>query len=178
MACDPLSFDPIAEARRHWEAHWGVRPAPAMAAVTSIMRAQQILIAGLNELLRELDLTFSRYEVLMLLYFSRRGSLPLGKIGERLQVHRTSVTGLVDRLEAQGLTRRLPHESDRRTTLAEITPAGRDVAERATELLNGARFAVPGVGDATLDRVVELLGELRLAAGDFEPGQEAPAARR
>ncbi|MHB2000604.1 MAG: MarR family transcriptional regulator [Solirubrobacteraceae bacterium] len=170
MAGKPLSFDPIAEARRQWESHWGRQPAPAMAAVTSIMRCQQILLSGLNELLRPFELTFPRYEVLMLLYLSRRGSLPLGKIGERLQVHRTSVTGLVDRLEAQGLARRLAHDRDRRKTLAEITPDGRKTAERATAILNRERFAVPGAnaGDASLDELVKLLGELRLAAGDFE----------
>lgn len=168
MPVKPLSFDPIAEARRQWESRWGTAPAPAMAAVTSIMRSQQILLGGLNELLRPFDLTFPRYELLMLLYLSRRGSLPLGKIGERLQVHRTSVTGLVDRLEAQGFARRLPHDSDRRKTLAEITPAGRSAAERATAVLNGERFAVPGADDRTLDRIVDLLDGLRLAAGDFE----------
>lgn len=167
MAAKPLSFDPIAEARRQWESHWGTQPAPAMAAVTSIMRCQQILLTGLNELLKPFDLTFPRYELLMLLYLSRRGSLPLGKIGERLQVHRTSVTGLVDRLETQGLARRLAHESDRRKTLAEITPAGRATAERATAVLNEARFSVPDSTDRSLDRLVDLLEEMRLAAGDF-----------
>ncbi|HEY1689801.1 MAG TPA: MarR family transcriptional regulator [Solirubrobacteraceae bacterium] len=167
MASKPLSFDPIAEARRQWESHWGAQPAPAMAAVTSIMRCQQILLTGLNELLKPFELTFPRYELLMLLYLSRRGSLPLGKIGERLQVHRTSVTGLVDRLEQQGLARRLAHESDRRKTLAQITPAGRRTAERATKLLNQARFSVPGGLDESLDELVRLLEEMRLAAGDF-----------
>lgn len=167
MANKPLSFDPIAEARRQWESRWGAEPAPAMAAVTSIMRCQQILLTGLNELLKPFELSFPRYELLMLLYLSRRGSLPLGKIGERLQVHRTSVTGLVDRLEGQGLARRLAHESDRRKTLAEITPAGRETAERATKVLNAARFAVPGSSDQSLDRLVQLLEEMRLAAGDF-----------
>ena len=41
-------------------------------------------------LLRPYGITFSRYEALVLLTFSRRGSLPLSKIGERLQVHATS----------------------------------------------------------------------------------------
>src|SRR5215475_250025 len=115
-----LPFDPIAEARRQWTERWGEEPGPSMSAVTSIMRVQQILLARLNELLKPHGLTFARYEALMLLYFSRRGSLPLGKIGDRLQVHPTSVTNLVDRLERDGLVRREAHETDRRTTLAEI----------------------------------------------------------
>ena len=95
-----------------------------MAAVTSVMRAQQILLARFNDLLRPHGLTFPRYEALMLLCFTRAGALPLGKIGERLQVHRTSVTNIVDKLEADGLVRRVPHGEDRRATLAEITPRG------------------------------------------------------
>ena len=119
-----LQFDPIAEARRHWEERWGSEVTPSMAAVTSIMRVQQILIGRLNAMVSDLDLTFARYEALMLLLFSSRGSLPLGKIGDRLQVHRTSVTNLIDGLERSGYVRRVAHESDRRTTLAEITPEG------------------------------------------------------
>src|SRR4051794_24147296 len=83
---DPLTFDPINEAGRQWKKHWGSSVVPPMMAVTSIMRAQQILIARLNETLEPFELTFSRYEALMLLYLSRTGSLPLGKMGVRLQV--------------------------------------------------------------------------------------------
>ena len=74
----PLRIDPIAEARRHWEARWEAEPSRAMAAVTSLMRAQQVLMARLNDLLRPLGLTFPRYEALMLLSFTRAGALPLG----------------------------------------------------------------------------------------------------
>ena len=95
-------FDPVAEARAQLDAHWGDEPVPSMSAVTSIMRVQQILLARLNDELKPFDLTFPRYEALMLLYYSRRGALPLGKMGDRLQVHRTSVTNIIDGLERSG----------------------------------------------------------------------------
>lgn len=138
-----------------------------MSAATSIMRVQQILMARLNELLKPLDLTFPRYEALMLLYLSRRGSLPLGKMGARLQVHRTSVTNLIDGLERGGYVRRIPHETDRRTTLAEITAKGRGAAERATELLNEDRFGTEPLTRAELEQVSELLERVREHADDF-----------
>ena len=95
-----LPFDPIDEAARQWALHWeGV---PQMHAVTSLMRVQQLVIGRLDALLKPLGLTFARYEALVLLTFSSRGSLPLGKMGERLQVHPTSVTSIVDRLERPG----------------------------------------------------------------------------
>jgi DNA-binding MarR family transcriptional regulator len=162
-----LPFDPIDEARRHWEERWSKQAATEMVAVTSIMRVHQILMARLNEELERFDLTFPRYEALMLLYLSRRGSLPLGKIGERLQVHRTSVTNTIDGLEKVGLVRRVPHESDRRAVLAEILPAGRRVAEEATVVLNEADFATEPLSGADLEDLSRVLRTLRVAAGDF-----------
>jgi DNA-binding MarR family transcriptional regulator len=140
---------------------------PAMIAVTSIMRAEQILIARLNELLRPWELTFSRYEGLMLLYYSRNGSLPLGKMGIRLQVHPTSVTNIVDGLEGLGYVKRERHKSDRRTTLARVTPAGRRAAAAATEALNEARFGTGPLHKAQLEEIFQLLTPLRQSAEDF-----------
>ncbi|HYC81806.1 MAG TPA: MarR family transcriptional regulator [Solirubrobacterales bacterium] len=169
MPSHQLPFDPIAEARRHWEERWTKRAATEMVAVTSIMRVHQILMARLNEELERFGLTFPRYEALMLLYLSRRGSLPLGKIGERLQVHRTSVTNTIDGLEKIGLVRRVPHESDRRAVLAEILPEGRRVAEAATAVLNDADFATEPLSGDDLEDLSRVLRTLRVAAGDF-PG--------
>src|SRR3954465_7229878 len=164
---EPLNFDPIAEAARQWRKHWGARTAPPMRAVTSIMRAQQILLARLNEALEPTGLTFPRYEALMLLFYSRKGSLPLGKIGDRLQVHRTSVTNLIDGLESLGYASRTAHPTDRRTTLAEITDAGRAAATEAAKALNDIRFAAAPLTVAELDELSEFLERLRIAAGDF-----------
>ena len=171
----PLDFDPIAAAERRWKANGWAAAAPGMAAVTSVMRAQQIYQARVDQVLRPLELSFARYELLMLLCFSRAGSLPLSKVGARLQVHPTSVTNAVDRLEAQGLIRRVPHESDRRTTLAEILPEGRDVAAKATEELNRQVFEHPGIDEPDAAALVEVLQRLRSRAGDFE-GPEASGA--
>jgi len=162
-----LSFDPIREARRQWDAHWGPEATPAMGAVTSIMRAHQILLARLNQSLAPWDLTFPRYEALMLLFYSRNGELPLGKMGDRLQVHRASVTNVVDRLVAQGFVDRVRHEQDRRTVLARITPAGRVAAQEATAVLNAERFDIAPLGEDEADRLSDLIEPLRREAGDF-----------
>jgi DNA-binding MarR family transcriptional regulator len=163
----PLPFDPIDEAGRQWRAHWPQAPVPAMMAVTSVMRVQQILLGRLNHALGEFGLTFARYEALMLLYFSRAGSLPLGKMGTRLQVHAASVTNLVDGLERAGHVQRTPHPSDRRTTLATITPRGREVAQAATDALHETRFGTGPLDDEQLTAVTELLRDARAGAGDF-----------
>src|SRR3954451_25121847 len=142
-----LGFDPIARAREQWvEQGWGTA-ADGMAAVTSLMRAHQIVLARVEATLRPLGVTFARYEVLMLLWFSRRGSLPMKVIGSRLQVHPTSVTNAVDRLEDAGLVTRSTHPEDRRAMLVALTPAGHGLAERATRALNDEVFEHPHLGD-------------------------------
>lgn len=167
---DPLPFDPIGEARRQWAARgWG-DAAPAMAMVTSVMRVQQLLLARADAELRPFDLTFARYEVLMLLSFSSRGALPLGKIGERLQVNPASVTNAIDRLEEQRLVERVPNPDDGRGTLARLTDEGRARATAATEAMNARVFADVGVGPDGLERLFELLRDVRRVAGDFADG--------
>lgn len=162
-----LPLDPIAEARRQWVAHGWRDAAAGMAAVTSITRAQQLLQRRIDDELRDLDLTFARYEVLMLLHVSRRGSLPMGVVGSRLQVHPTSVTSAVTKLEAQGFVRRERHPTDGRAKLAVLTDDGRAVALEATERLNAAVFTDPGIPDDEVETLVGILTGLRARAGDF-----------
>ena len=167
MSGHRLTFDPIAEARRQWDLHWRSEATPQMVAVTSIMRAQQILLQRLNALLEPLDLTFPRYETLMVVYYSRHGELPLGKLSDRLQVHRASVTNVIDKLETSGYVTRVAHASDRRTILARISDAGRAAAEQATRALNTAEFAMAPLDDDACEKVFEVLEPLRRDAGDF-----------
>jgi DNA-binding MarR family transcriptional regulator len=138
-----------------------------MMTVTSVMRVQQIWLARLNETLAPFELTFARYEALMLLYLSRAGSLPMGKIGVRLQVHPTSVTNLIDGLEKLGYAQRTPHPEDRRTTLAAITARGRKVASAATDALNGSRFGTEPLRASELRSLTAVLTRARRGAGDF-----------
>ena len=159
--------DLIAEARRQWSEHWGEDALASMAAVTSIMRAHQILLARLNRLLAPWELTFARYEALMLLYYARSGALPLGKIGARLQVHPTSVTNTIDGLERLGLVARATHERDRRMTLAALTARGREVARAATAALNEAQFATAPLDAGELDALFAMLRRVRADEGDF-----------
>lgn len=169
----PLPLDPIEEAHRQWTEHgWG-EVADGMAAVTSLVRAQQIVMARVDEALKPSGLTFSRYELLMLLSFSKTGALPMAVASARLQVHPTSVTNTVDRLEAAKLVKRVPHPSDRRATLIEITDAGRELVAKATGQLNRQVFADTGLPPERLQLLLELLSEFRQSAGDFDTGNRA-----
>jgi DNA-binding MarR family transcriptional regulator len=162
----PLRFDPIERAAQHWAEQIG--PSTTMAAVTSVMRVQQLLLSAIDGALRPHELTFARYEALVLLSFSRRGSLPMRVMGERLQLHPTSVTNIVDRLQAQQLVRRLPHPTDRRTTLVEITEEGRVRMKEATRVLTELDFGLVGLTQDEASLLTTLLGRVRRACGDFE----------
>jgi DNA-binding MarR family transcriptional regulator len=163
----PLGWDPIAEAKRQWQQHgWG-DAADGMAAVTAIVRTQQILLSRIESALKPFDLTFARFELLALLNFTRNGSLPMAKTSERLQVHPTSVTNAVDRLEKAALVCRVAHPTDGRATLVEITDEGRSRVLAATTALNSAVFENPGFGEAELEQLNGMLGRFRREAGDF-----------
>ena len=162
---EPLPFDPITRAAELWDARIG--PARTMAAVTSIMRVQQILLSAVDGALRPHGLTFARYEAMVLLTFARTGRLPMRVMGERLQLHPTSVTNIVDRLQADGLVRRTPHPTDRRATLVEITDAGSTLLERATKSVTAIDFGLTGLTAQQETQLTELLGRVRHAAGDF-----------
>lgn len=166
-----MSTDPIALAESHWSDHgWGAAAA-GMRFVTTITRVQQLLHQRIDELLRP-DLTFARYEILMLLVFSRRGALPMSVIGSRLQVHAASVTSAVTRLERDGYVERVAGETDRRRVLARITPAGRRRALKATELLNARVFGDTGLPGPSLRATAAELDRLRAHFGDAIGGDD------
>jgi len=164
----PLPFDPIAEAFRQWTTHeWGEEE--AMAATTSIMRAQALILSRVDAALAPFGLTFARYEVLALLQLTRTGALPLGKMGMRLMVHPASVTNAVDRLADAGLVRRRPHPTDGRTTLAEITDAGRDVVTRATKELAAIRYGLDDLSDDDCRQITDIFEDLRRGVDFIDP---------
>jgi DNA-binding MarR family transcriptional regulator len=162
---DPLA-DPIMEAARQWETHgWG-EAADGMAMMTSVVRAQQLVMARIDEQLRPLDLTLARFEILRLLAFTRSGSLPMAKLGSRLQVHPTSVTSAVSRLVKQGFVERSPGADDRRVVLATITDEGRRITDRATKALNAQVFTTPGLAPDAVRDLTSRLTALRAGLGE------------
>ena len=142
----------------------------AMAAATSVMRAQQIVATAVDRALSPHDLTFARYEVLMLLSFTSSGSLPITKVGERLMVHPTGITKLVDKLEQQGLVQRIanpdrparhPRRDHRRG------PGARAGGHRGRDRACGSAPTSP---TTTSSRSSPWCGSWRSTAGDLSLG--------
>ena len=173
---DHKSFDPLAEAHRQWDARWPGE-ADRMAAVTSVMRVQQLLLGRVEDILKPFGITFAAYEALRLLAFTRAGSLPMGKLGARLMVHPAAVTNAIGKLEQRGLVRRQMSPEDRRVVLAVITEDGRALAEEATGALNQAAFGLPGMSWEEAANVTAALRTIRAATGDIDaPSSRSPAS--
>ncbi|MCB0993337.1 MAG: MarR family transcriptional regulator [Acidimicrobiales bacterium] len=161
-----VAQDPVELAVGNWHRFgWGA--VDSMAAATSITRVHQVMTARIDAALKPLGLNFSRFEVLALLSFTREGQLPMGKIGDRLQVNAASVTNTIGRLEADGLVERVAHPTDGRATLARILEPGREAAARAAVALAEIHFGLDGLGPRETASVTEAFGGFRRANGDF-----------
>lgn len=170
----PLPVDPIAEAKRQWVEHGWSRAANGMALVTSIMRAQQLMLARVETALKPFNLSFARYELLTLLSFSRAGVLPMSSVTARLQVHPTSVSNTVDRLERDGLVVRSAHPTDGRAAMVSLTESGRALVATASNAVNASVFESPGIDEPDLLQMVRTLAKYRESSGDFVPPRPQP----
>ena len=93
-----------------------------------------------------------------------REPLPPYLIAERLFLHRATVTGLLDSLEVRHLVQRIPHLTDRRMILIELTPTARQLLDELVPRLHRAERAwMGGLSPDRQGTLLELL--VRLQAG-------------
>ena len=104
-------------------------------ALLGILVTAEILKKESTRLFAPLGITGAQFNVLILLHAQTEdGTMSQSDLGRLLTVHRSNVTGLVDRLEAQGMVRRQDDQKDRRVYRVALTELGRDTARRAEEL--------------------------------------------
>ena len=168
MAFRPSPYDVVEASRRVWQDRWDEESASGNAVFTAILRSHQMLMHQVDEVMKAHGLTFARYEVLTWLAAEPGSALALSWISEVLRIPQATVTNLIDRLVADDLVRRVPHPTDARTTLAEITDRGRDLVDRATRELNEHVYRPLALPVDGRERVVDLLQELRARGGEFD----------
>lgn len=160
-----VESDSIAWVRARMEEQ-GV-PSPAQfAAMTSVLRVTAVMTEAVDRVLKAQNLTRTGYLVMITLQVSDGRARPLGQLSKRLLVHPTTVTMVIDQLEKAQFVIRRSHPTDRRTVLAELTPSGAKAAAAASEALAEVGFGLPGIDDATADRITEDLRSVRRALGD------------
>ena len=168
MPFERAPFDVVEGSRRVWLERWDPAAASGMAVFTAILRSYQLISSQVNGVMRGYGLTFAQYEVLTWLATDPESSLTLSWISKTLRIPPATVTNIIDRLESDGLVRRVPHPSDARTTLAEITPRGRTLADDATRDLNATVYEQIGLGERQRGQLVDLLAQLRANGNEFD----------
>lgn len=83
---------------------------------------------------REFDLTPQQAQLLCQL---ARGPIGMAALGRALHLEKSSLTGLIDRVERRGLVARVPDERDRRALNVGLTGHGADIAERVHAAVTG-----------------------------------------
>jgi len=137
---------------------------PAQEAVLNILRTGDQFNNRLGRLFREYGLTQSQYNVLRIL----RGEgkpMPCLEVAERLIQVVPAITGLVDRLEKQGLVSRQRSESDRRVVYLEVTAKARQLLEQMDQPVSEIHQELIGhLSKAELTKLSRLLEKARRGA--------------
>ncbi|MEQ8833341.1 MAG: MarR family transcriptional regulator [Miltoncostaeaceae bacterium] len=157
----PASDDPVEKARRQWVGA-GHPDESGFAILVSMLRSYSLLVREIERVLRAVDLTLSRFEVLLLLSFTREERLPIMRLRDLLLVHGSSATYLVDRLVGAGWIERLADPADRRVSIVHLTPAGAaKVGEGVSALADAGFGPIGGMSEDERRDLAELLAALR-----------------
>lgn len=109
----------------------------------------------------EFDATLPQFDLLAQLYREREG-LRLGELSRRTMVTNGNITGLADRLEADGMIVRENLDGDRRVTVAKLTPDGREAFAAMAKAHEGwIRELMADVDEATLAEALNDLARVK-----------------
>ena len=134
-------------------------------AVLSIFVTANLLGKEADRVLQPVGLTQAQFDILMLLkYQTADGSADQTTLGKMLVVNRSNVTGLVDRMERDGLVRRVADPTDRRLKRVRMTSAGARLLEKAEQAYAArTRLVVAGLTATDLATLCRLLETVRTA---------------
>ncbi|HDS31186.1 MAG TPA: MarR family transcriptional regulator [Firmicutes bacterium] len=136
--------------------------------ITTIFKLDNMLRRVNNRVAAVLGATQQQWAILNILNEAGPNGLPLSDIGAHLDVTKGNVTGLIDRMERDELTKRKGDTTDRRVVLASITPRGKKVLneikpirdEITKRIFQGFSAKDKKEFVAYLDRLVERLADL------------------
>jgi DNA-binding MarR family transcriptional regulator len=132
-------------------------PGPRYEALLELLRAAEALWNASRVFFARWDLSPSQFNVLKLLH-DQPGGCTQVELSRRLIMHRSNITGLVDRLEARGLARRQDNPGDRRAFNVVLTPAGAKLLRRVLPSYHEAAEKV--WGSMSPKRAQQLAAEL------------------
>lgn len=132
-----------------------------------LLRASRFIESDVRELLRlEFATTLPRFDVLAALDRSENGLL-MSELSRELEVSNGNVTGIVERLAADGLVVRTPIENDRRATRVSLSKNGRQAfARMARAHESWIDHKLRGFSNAETLQLIGLLEKLKLKMGE------------
>ncbi len=104
-----------------------------------LSRAAWAMNNYVNRMLKEsglADISVAYFAVLNTLWES--DGISISDLGERVQLEKSTMTSLIDRMEAAGLLRRENHPTDRRAYRICLTPRGKDLEDQVNEVVSKA----------------------------------------
>jgi DNA-binding MarR family transcriptional regulator len=133
----------------------------ATAAVLAVLKTSSWLLSELGPVFAEHGITATRFDALEAL--SRRGGTARpAELRDMLHLPAQTITGVLDQLQAAGLVKRSPHPSDRRSTIAELTPAGRGLVDRiCPPLIDIEQECMSALTPAEQDQLIDLLARVQ-----------------
>jgi DNA-binding MarR family transcriptional regulator len=159
-------LDSIEWCRRRWEDNKGLAP-DLFAAMGAVLRLEQLVGGTLDRLLREFNLNRTAYLILVTLHLKRDNTLTMGQLSKRLLLHPTTVSLVIDKLQARELVTRSPHPTDRRTILATLTDDGASTLATVGESLNTVNYGFEGVDGRLAITLTEVIRQVRKDMGDL-----------
>ncbi len=141
------------------------QPGPRYPALLQLLRTSETVWNASRLFFARWNLSPSQFNVLNVLRETPQG-LTQVELSRLLIMHRSNVTGLVDRLETRQLLERQPSENDRRSWRVVLTPAGRRLIESVMPHYFAAAEAV--WGDLNVTQVNRLALELQQVAQQAE----------
>ena len=108
-------------------------PAPGVQLMLQLMLTREAVVRVQERLFEGHGLTIQQYNVLRIVRGGPVKGHPIFEIERRMIYRFANVTRLVDRLEVQGLLKRVADPRDRRVSRVVITPKGRRLMERLDE---------------------------------------------
>jgi DNA-binding MarR family transcriptional regulator len=131
-------------------------------AMLNLVRTTELLVRAGSDLLKESNLSGQQYNVLRILRGAAPEALACHEIGERMISRDPDLTRLLDRMERDGLVKRVRGEKDRRVVLTRITDAGLALCERLIEPMEQLhRKQLGHLGGKKLETLIALLEEVR-----------------
>ena len=148
----------------------------AQEATVALLRTASVVSRALARVIEPWELSLAQYNALRIIRGAGTGGIPTLAIRERMIEEGTTITRIIDKLEAAGFIRRERSTPDRRQVLCVATASGRKLLDELDPVVDAAdEEAMASLDAAQVEQLIDLLDTVR--AANAERGAPRSAAR-